>query len=317
MLLLRVAVSLALLAYLVLVTVPPADRAKIVAIYARSDLLYLLAAICLTFLDRLLSAWKWLMLLRARQPGLEAGPVMQVFFVSTFLGYFLPSSIGGDAIRIFSLSRLNRDLAGSTSSVVLDRAFGTLGLLGIAAVALLPAVGSTVSLADASIIWTLTVGALAGVLVLSSRTCNAWALRLIGPDRQGPIGRRLLRLVESFRGFVERKWTLVRVFLFSLAVQVIRVLIVLFLGLSLRFEVDPVVYFIYVPIITVITFLPISIAGVGVREAAFLFFFTRVGLPAYACISLSLLYFSMGIVATLPGAAVYALSGFGRRKAQA
>ena len=141
MLLLRVAVSLALLAYLVLVTVPPADRAKIVAIYARCDLLYLLAAICLTFLDRLLSGWKWLMLLRARQPGMEAGPVMQVFFVSTFLGYFLPSSIGGDAIRIFSLSRLNRDLAGSTSSVVLDRAFGTLGLLGIAAVALLPAVG--------------------------------------------------------------------------------------------------------------------------------------------------------------------------------
>jgi len=89
---------------------------------------------------------------------------------------------------------------------------------------------------------------------------------------------------------------------------------VLFLGLSLGLRLDLSVYFVAVPIITVLTFLPISIAGIGVREAAFIFFLTRVGVPTYACISLSLLYFSMGVVAALPGAVIFVASGFGKSK---
>ncbi len=89
----------------------------------------------------------------------------------------------------------------------------------------------------------------------------------------------------------------------------------IFLGLSLGLQAQLLDYFVFIPIITVITFLPISIAGVGVRELAFVFFFTRVGVPEYACISLSLLYFAMGIVGTLPGAVVYMYTGLGRQPA--
>lgn len=296
-----------------MVTVPEGDRGRILTSLLHSDLPWLLLAICFVFVDRLASGWKWLMLLRARDRGLRAWPVVQIFLVTSFLGYFLPSSIGGDALRAFSLGRLNRDLAASASSVVLDRAFGTLGLLGIAAVAILPVAGGLVSPADAVTIWVITSAALAGVLFLSSRRCHRLLERLAGIERGGMLRDLTGKVMRAFSSFVGNKVLLVKVFLFSLLVQFLRVLIVFCLGIAIGVEVDPFTYFVYVPIITVITFLPISVAGIGVREAGFLFFFGAQGVPAFACISLSLLYFSMGVVAAVPGALIFAAAGFGKK----
>jgi len=310
----RLVVSAALLGYLLFVAVPAEDLAKIFTLFLRSDLVQLLFALVCVLGDRLLSSWKWLLLLRVRQPGLPALPVIEIFFVSTFLGYFLPSSIGGDAIRAFALSRINRDLAGSTSSVVIDRAYGILGLLGISAVVLLSAIGVFVTVADAAVIWAATAVAVAGVLLISSRTIHRLFTSFAGLEKGGPIRTRLARLVSAATQYVDAKRTLVRVFLNSLAVQVLRVLLGVFCGAALGLDVDITVYFIAMPIIVVVTLLPLSIAGFGVREAAFIYFFTRVGVPAYACISLSMLYFAMGILVLIPGAFVFTVLGFGRKR---
>ena len=310
---LRFAVSIALLAYLLLVAVPADDLGKIVALLLGSDMVQLALALCCVLGDRVLSAWKWLMLLRVRQPGLPAIPVLQIFFVTTFLGYFLPSSIGGDALRAFSLSRINRDLAGSASSVVIDRSYGVLGLLGISAVVLFPAIGTFVTAADATVIWGATAVALIGVILLSSRRVHRSFANLAGLENGGFLRRKLAKVVGAAIEYVDAKRTLAAVFGYSVIVQVLRVLLGYFCGTALGLEVDIWVYFVAMPIVIVVTLLPLSIAGFGVREAAFIYFFTRAGVPAYACLSLSLLYFAMGILVMVPGALIFAVSGFGRR----
>jgi uncharacterized protein (TIRG00374 family) len=309
----RAAVSVALLVYLILVSVPEGDRAQILAAYLECNLWWILAGAGLVLVDRTLSAYKWLMLLRKRAPGLRAKPVIEIFFVSTFLGYLLPSSIGGDALRAFSMGRLNRDLAGSASSVVLDRALGTLSLLAIAAVAMLPVIGGAVTTWEVLLTWLVTLAAAVIVLVLISRRCHRWISDKAGLERGGRFRSALGKLTRSFEECIGDKMLLVRVFVFSLGVQVLRVLLVVCLGYSLGLDVSLWDYFIYVPIITVLTFLPISMAGVGVREVGFVYFFSRLGIPNAACISLSLLYFTIGLVATFPGAAIYAVSGMGKK----
>jgi uncharacterized protein (TIRG00374 family) len=311
---LRIVVSIALLGYLFFVTIPAEDLMKILTLFLGSDLFYLFIALLCVLGDRVLSSWKWLLLLRIREPKTPLMPVLEIFFISTFLGYFMPSSIGGDALRAYSLSRLNRDLAGSASSVVIDRAYGIFGLLAISAVVLVPAVGSFVTITDAAVIWMATIAGLAGVVLISSRTVYRWFSRIAGLQRGGAIRSRVGRLVDASTEYAGRKIVLFRVFGYSMVVQVLRVVLGIFCGLALGLQVDPMVYFIAMPIVVVVTLLPISIAGFGVREAAFIYFFTRAGVPAYACLSLSLLYFAMGIVVLIPGAFIFALYGMGRKK---
>lgn len=313
---LRLVLSLGLLVYLIFGIIPAEKRQEILNLYVNVDLIYLGIAILLTFSDRVISAIKWLALLRVKEPETPLMPVMEIFFVTTFLGYFLPSSIGGDALRIYSMSRLGGDLASSASSVVLDRAYGTLGLLLIAALTLIPAFGTAIPEFDAYLIWLITLGALFGVILFSSRRCHRFAEKLGNLENGGKIKKILLKLTTAFSSYVNNKWQLLKIFGLSLCVQILRVLIVLFLGLSLGIRIDPLTYFIYVPIITVITFLPVSIAGIGVREMLFVAFFCRpeIGMEQHVALSLSLLFFSMGIVATLPGAVIYLFTGMGRKK---
>ena len=315
-LILRLAISVALLAYLLFVTIPTEDLSKIFTLFFSSDLYNLFLALLCVLGDRFLSAWKWLLLLRIREPNTPVLPVLEVFFVSTFLGYFLPSSIGGDALRAYSLSRINRDLAGSASSVAIDRAYGILGLLSISAVVLIPAIGTFVTVADAAVIWAAAIVGLAGVVLISSRTVYRWFFRVAGLKKGGVIRGKISRLVNASAEFAGRKQVLARVFSYSMVVQILRVLLGFFCGAALGLEVDLASYFIAMPIVVVVTLLPISIAGFGVREAAFIYFFTRAGVPAYACLSLSLLYFAMGILVLIPGAFIFALYGMGRRKAE-
>lgn len=311
----RLAVSIGLMVAIVLIYIPEESRPRIITAYGDANIWWLLLAVLFTFTDRIVSGWKWLLLLREREPDLPAWPVMKVFFVSTFFGYFLPSSIGGDAVRVVSLNRIKGDLAGSTSSVVIDRAYGTLGLLLVSAIAIIPAVGQAIPTQGAILLWLITSGALVGVLLLSSRTINRWLVNVFKLQDGKGIRQRIHKLLDAFISFLHAKLSLLRIFFLSLMVQLLRVLIVVSFSLSLGLDVNPLVHFIYVPIITVITFLPFSIAGIGVREALFVLFYSmpEIGLAKESALSLSLLFFSSGIIATLPGLVIYLITGIGKR----
>lgn len=313
--LIRLVVSVGLMAAIIFWYVPENDRPLIITSLGTVNLLWLGVSILFTMADRLTSAWKWLYLLRMREPTVPARPVLKIFFISTFFGYLLPSSIGGDALRIVSYSRIRGDLAGSASSVVIDRVYGTLALFLVSALAIIPVYGSAIPAPEAILFWIITAGAFLAAIVLSSRRVYTFVVRLLKLEGATGLRARLHKLLAAFSSFLHRKGQLVGIFCISLGVQLLRVFIVLFLGMSLGLQIDPLVYFIYVPIITVITFLPFTIAGTGIREALFVYFFARpeVGVANALCISLSLLYFSMGIVATMPGLVVYLFSGWGKK----
>ena len=96
------------------------------------------AAVLLVLVDRALMAYRWVVLLctvdRALRPPL--GALLRIFFVSTFVGTFLPASVGGDAVRAFSLSKLNVRGGDAVASVFMDRILGVASLLLMALVGL-------------------------------------------------------------------------------------------------------------------------------------------------------------------------------------
>jgi len=64
---------------------------------------------------------------------------------------------------------------------------------------------------------------------------------------------------------------------------------------------------VFVPLISLAGMLPISVNGLGIREALYLLLFGRVGVPPDAAVSMAFLYFAVTLAASLPGGIVYAL----------
>ena len=96
--LLRPALAIAITAY-VLMRARPSD---VLASAAHADWRWIAAAVALTIVDRALMAYRWMALLSAvARPRPPIAALLRVFFESTFLGTFLPASVGGDAARTY------------------------------------------------------------------------------------------------------------------------------------------------------------------------------------------------------------------------
>ena len=181
----RLTFALALLGY----TLYRADPREVWDVCKRATLVPLLIAAALAIVDRAVMAYRWFVLLRPLE-GRNLPPfktILRIFFVSSFVGTFLPASIGGDAVRAYSLSNHAVPIADSMASVVVDRMLGVLSVLLMALLGLVLAQDLAASRAV--------------VVALDSRRWRVWRRpcccsataqppQCPRPDRWSPAGSR-------------------------------------------------------------------------------------------------------------------------------
>ena len=128
---LKVAVSLALLAYLFSVTDTHALEERV----RSADLLMLVAAVACYLAMLALATWRWRLLLETLGVDAPMRQLLSSYLVATFFNNFLPSNIGGDVVRVRDGSRLTGSTAASLAVVGIDRILGFGALYVLAATA--------------------------------------------------------------------------------------------------------------------------------------------------------------------------------------
>jgi glycosyltransferase 2 family protein len=301
---LRAAVAAGLTAFILWKSHPR----EVLAALAHADWRLIAAAVLLVIVDRALMASRWVVLLCIIDPAERPrmSEVMRIFFVSTFVGTFLPASVGGDAVRAFSMTQLNVRGRDAIASVFLDR------MLGVASILLMAALGLVLAqdlAANRTIV---------AALVLATAVCAATLLLIFSP-RAAAAASRLLALLpkalrqtgegilDSVRRYAAYRSQLLNVLAGSLAVQVLRIVQAYFLGAGLGIALPLAMYFAFVPLILLVMLLPITFNGIGTSQAAFVWFFGRAGIPAPPAFALSILFVALGVVGNLPGGLLYAL----------
>jgi len=267
----------------------------------------LLVAVALVLVDRALMAYRWFVLLRPLE-GRNLPPfrtILRIFFVSTFVGTFLPASIGGDAVRAYSLSNHRVPIADAMASVVLDRMLGVLSVLLMALLGLALAHDLAASRAVMLALGITSLACAVAAVLIFSDTADRVAEGLIArlPWARGRRGAS--SLFAAVRRYSTHHSALANVLAGSIAVQTLRVIQAYYLGMSIGMRLPLVAYFAFVPLILLIMFLPITANGIGTGQAAFLWLFSRVGTPRDESFALSVLFVALGIVGNLPGAAYY------------
>ena len=231
------------------------------------------------------------------------GTVMRIFFVSTFVGTFLPASVGGDAVRAYGLSKEGVEGVEAVASVLMDRLLGVVSILIVAIAGAILARDLIDIRALFPALALLTVlCAVALTVVFSPRAAIAVARLLAFLPRGRETGTRLVTAIQRYSTL---HLPMANVLLCSIAVQVLRVLQTYCLGLALGLAVPVGVYFALVPIILLIVLMPITINGIGTTQAAFVWLFGRAGVASAPAFALSVLFLAIAVVGNLPGGVLY------------
>jgi glycosyltransferase 2 family protein len=253
--------------------------------------------------------WQWLM--RAQSLPDRFAWLTRAYFVSYTAGQVLPTSIGGDAMRVYETSRRHPGRTGDiTAIVLLERG------LGGAATVLLGAIGFLLALGTYDVGAYLWIEGLFvfGTLVLmflffarSARPLLARTQPLLRKLRVDKPMRAFYDGVHHFRGHLR---LLVGVFVFTTAIQAVRVLSIWAAGKAVGIDLGPRIYYVMGPLFFLVLLVPFTLNGFAVREAFFVSFLGSVGVPADQAFAAGFLFFLVTATLALPGAAILLWEGF-------
>lgn len=229
------------------------------------------------------NAWRWHLLLRAQRIPLRWRDTVQMIFAGAFASNFLPSTIGGDVVRLTGIMRFTDNLAIGAGSLVLDRLLNVLTMITLFPFAWL-VFGSQLPLfASSTARWTWTPAS--GLLGLRQRLPQRWqqVQRALQGWSQQPLillagyGISWLSVLVIFLGTWLVAWGL------GMGVTLVEVM-----------AVSAITY--------VVTLLPISFNGYGVREVLFTALYMHLGAAPEQAAALTLLTRFLMLLETLPGA---------------
>ncbi len=227
------------------------------------------------------------------------------YFVGMFFNLLLPTSIGGDAVRAIALNAGSGRKMPALVSVLLDRLSGLLMLLALAC----GAAAFTSATLPGWMLLTIGTCAAAGVLGLASLPV---VIRLLSRlEGQRSSAARLRRFAELLRAslahFSCRPGLVIAAAALSLAIQISGVVQVALIGWALGLDVPATVYGVAAPMVALLTLAPVSVSGMGVREAGMVVFLQPAGVDAGRAATLAFLWFCSQLAAGLAGGAVYLL----------
>jgi glycosyltransferase 2 family protein len=289
------------------------DVSRTLDVLASADPWYFLAAVALMTVTLWPMAWRWQWLLRAKGIEDSVGWLTRSYFVSYAAGQVLPTSVGGDAVRIFETMRRHPGNGGPVAaSVLLERALGGAATVALAAVGFVLAFGTYDVGAYLWVELVFVVGTIvAGVLVFSHRAGQLLAKGrpLLAPFRLDRIAGELWAALHAYR---RNAGLLIGVFALTLGLQAFRVLAIWCSGKAVGVDLSPRVYYVMGPLLFLVMLVPFTINGLAVREAFFVSFLGNLGVGADEAFAAGFLFFIVTVAMSLPGAAILLWEGITR-----
>jgi len=297
----RIVISAALLA--VLITKIPADDIQPKDTHT-GTLAFLAAGFAFTFLGFVLSAWRWQRVFAVFDIHVPLRTLLAHYLAGQFVGNVLPSTIGGDVLRVSRAAKTTGAGDVAFASVAIERLSGfvALPLLSVLGFALEPSLLGLDHAWIALAIAGATVAALVLILVVagSPRLAGRFAkhqnwMRFIGAVH---VGINRIRL-EPRRAL--------RVLVAALAYQVSVLLAVYCAIHALGVSVPNGAVLAFLPAVATAQVLPISLSGLGIREGLLVLLLRPLGVPTGKAIGIGLLWYGMTLVISLLGAPAFAV----------
>jgi uncharacterized protein (TIRG00374 family) len=278
------------------------DLSALRSLYTTTPVWFYLLSLAVVVSGQVLYAWRWRQVLAASGVSVSVGTAVQQYFIGIFLNNFFPSTVGGDMAKVYYLGRQHgyRPIA---ASIVLDRLL-SIGLLAVLATTMYwVAPDPSPRFAATRAIVTVMAAMLIVFLVLAARGTGGLPARV---SRFGTLAVAFAERAQRFRHDMAAAARRPRIILQSAAVVT-----TYFFALTgvyrVFFTINTAAHPAFLTLLTAVTTasllsnLPVSANGLGLREQLHALLLQPLGVPREAAVAISLLIFAHLLVSSLLG----------------
>jgi uncharacterized protein (TIRG00374 family) len=294
--LVRPVVSLALLGVLFW----KLGAAQLWSVVSQAEPAWLAGGAGLVLVALLVSAWKWQLLLAAQGLNVPVPALFGSYLVGLFFNNFLPSNIGGDVVRVHDVAKRTGHAAAVAASVIAERLLAGLALALTAAAALLFSAGYTAQVGPSIGLALLVFAALLGLAALPG--ARGWLERVLPAGRAQALARVAGQMGQALRN----RNVVLAVLALSFVFQAVVVLVAWAGFAAIGVPVSLGACFLFIPIISAIQLVPVSLNGLGLREGAYVVFFGSIGIGDIHAAAASLLFGLLVAGVSLAGGVLFA-----------
>ncbi len=272
-------------------------------------------AVLIFFSTQSVSTLRWSIILK-KDMKISYSRLFSIYFIGMFFNNFLPTMVGGDIVKGYYLYRSSKRGDISVASIFMDRYSGFAALILITSVALIPGYVRIKGTGLPAAFVFLIGGFVSASLVIWVESLHGWAMSVLTKIHFYGINKKIDTFYNVLMGYKNHHRLLLKVFLCSIYIQAGVIIGYYILGRGLGINIPIGYFFLYIPLTTMISMLPISLSGLGIREGAFIFLFTKVGATLEQAMTLSLMWFAITALVSLIGGIEYIRMG-GEKEAAA
>lgn len=279
------------------------DTRKLYSTVQNSNLSIYILAIFFAFLNFFITTYRWKILIRRFEKNTSFLDLFRYICLSFFYNFFIPGGFAGDLIRGYKCKGINLKSSQGIASVFIDR------LMGLAAFTTFSLIGVFFTynmLVDKKILvyllMVLTIFILFAFFLFNRNFIKKFKSIASFHTK---LFSKLKELYDFVYSYKDNKGILLYAFITSLGAGMCNIFVFYLIGVSIGGSVSFVYFVFFIPIIIIVSYLPISYSGLGVREASFVLLFTHVGLAANQALAISLMYFSLLMILGIFGGVIY------------
>ncbi|MEP6777681.1 MAG: lysylphosphatidylglycerol synthase transmembrane domain-containing protein [Chthoniobacterales bacterium] len=286
----------------------PAKRAQMAIALRLADYRWIAAAIAAYIVVEIAAAVRWQVLLKVQGINLSFLRVSALFLIGMFYNQFLPGGTGGDIIKTYLLLKETVDKkAGALLAVVFDRVIGLVALISITgALIALRYHWLTQTRETSQLVWVLLAVLGSSILALVTSFIVSGFNLLHRLPLHFPLRDKLIELSAAYHLYARHWRATAAAFIASLVAHLGTFATFLFVAYAFRASVFVVDFFAVMPIERTISSLPISFAGVGLREKVLqVMLHGLCGVPEAVAALIGSMSFLVMLLCCLPGGIVY------------
>ena len=307
---LRVGLTLAVTAACVAYILWKINLAKTVDVLRDADPALFLLAAAIMIATTVPMARRWQQLLGARAIREPLSWLTRTYFIAYTANQVLPTSLGGDAVRIYETAKRHPGTAGVvTGSVLLDRALGGIATVALAAIGFVLAYGRYDLGAYYWLELVFILGTVALAFVFFSSRARRHLRRFVPLLRRLRLERPVRAVYEGIHAYRVDARLLVELALVTLAVQAVRILPIWLCARSVGIDLSVRPFYVMGPVLFFVLLFPFTINGIAVREAFFVSFLGTLGINADQAFAAGFLFFLVTVVLALPGLGILLWEG--------
>ena len=265
----------------------------------------------LALLKFVVETMRWRFVLKAIGFKFKFNYLLSLYLIGGFFSNFLPSTIGGDLARTAFIKGQNLKVSSAANTILFERFTGLYSVFMMCLLAVAVGWSRMSEYLRVFILLYSTIGIVVMSLIYIFFNKITDLFSILENKYSFKSFKKIGSILKTLDFSNYKKKTIISTMLFSIMMQLVVISVTVLVGISMGLkQVEISTYFIIMPPVWIITMLPISINGLGIREGVFALFLSNLGVSVEQSTALSLLSFLPFVSLSLVGGAVFMFGSF-------